>query len=147
MSKFGYIKEARLTLDRTANFTFHGITVNGKSPILVVRPASELNKGYFNALLRRSARMARRVAAGKMDVAMISENREEDRGLYPKHVVIDWQDVLDEEGNEVKFSRDDCLEFINAIDNHVFDELRNFCASPESFAEDLNLDVGETEKN
>jgi hypothetical protein len=91
--------------------------------------------------------MARRVAAGKMDVAMISENREEDRGLYPKHVVIDWQDVLDEEGNEVKFSRDDCLEFINAIDNHVFDELRNFCASPESFAEDLNLDVGETEKN
>lgn len=143
MSKFGHIKSANLTAEKTVEYTMHQITVNGKSPTLIVKPATEINKGYFNALLKRSARLQRKVQAGRVDAATIAENRAEDRELYPQFIITGWRDVLDEHGNEVQFTQADCSDFLSAIDNWIFDDLRNFCGTPTNFADGLDVTVVE----
>jgi len=145
MSKFGHIKSANLTAEKTVEYTMHQITVNGKSPTMIVKPASEINKGYFNALLKRSARLQRKVQAGRIDAATIAENRNEDRDLYPVHVIVGWKDVVGEDGQDVPFSSQDCADFLGAIDNFIFDDLRNFCGTPTNFAD--GLDVTTTEQH
>lgn len=141
MSKFSHIKTHRVKADVTAEYTLYQISVNGVSPTLIVKPATELNKPYFNALLKRSARTARRAASGKIDAATIAQNRAEDRQLYPQHVVTGWTDVIGDDGKEVPFSKEDCADFLAAVDDWVFDDLRNFCGTPTNFTSDDEIEV------
>lgn len=133
MSKFGSMRKQHVKADDTAEYPLYQIELNGKSPTLLVRPATEVNKPYFNALLKRSARAARMARAGKIDAATLARNRDEDRQLYPELVVYGWKDVIGDDGKAVAFTRDDCAEFLGALDDWVFDDVRNFCGDPVSF--------------
>jgi hypothetical protein len=144
---FSHLKQFDVTASRTAEFTLHQITwPSGGSPTLVVTPATEANKPYFNALLKRVSRSSKAVRAGKLNAGMISENRDEDRALFPRHVVKDWHGVEDAEGNEVSFSAADCEQFLVQLPDWMFDELRDFASNPTSFVDDIQ-DPGETAKN
>jgi len=147
MVDFSHLEQLDVTKDRTAEFTLHSIEVNGVSPTIIVAPATEANKAYFNALLKRAGRSARQVAAGKINAGMIQENREEDRALYPAHIIQGWKDMLDADGSEVEFSRENCADFLNALPGWLFDDLRNFCGKPENFVSGPNVDVVQTGKN
>lgn len=148
-SKFGDLKQYAIGKDTLARYTLHQIEVNGKSPTLIVGPATEANPSYFNALLKRSARSARQIAAGKVNAGMIAENREEDRNLYPLHILRGWEDMVDAKGKDIEFTREDAVEFIGELPDWVFDDIRNFCGRPDNFVRDgiSNLDVEETGKN
>jgi hypothetical protein len=137
MSKFNHIREQRIKGDKTVEYFLDQISVNGKTPVLVVRPATEANKPYFNAQIKRSARTARRVSSGKITAAVIEQNRNEDRDLFPQHVIVDWRNVCDGEGNPVPFSKPDCADFLDALPDWVFDDLRNFCSAPGNFSPEL----------
>jgi hypothetical protein len=147
MANFGHLKSLDVTKEKTVTYTINQITVNDKSPVLTVAPATEANKGYFNALLKRAGRSARQVAAGKINAALISENRDEDRMLYPAHVVLGWEDVYDAEGNPVPFTKEDCADFLRALPDWIFDDLRNFCGKPDNFVESTSFDLDATAKN
>ncbi len=141
MADFKYLEALDVPVDKTVEYTFHQITVNGRSPTLIVAPATEANKPYFNALLKRASKSARQVRAGAINAGLIEENREEDRELYPKYVARGWRDMIDGGGIELKFSVSDCADFLNALANWMFDDLRNFCGNPANYAESLDVEI------
>lgn len=125
----------------TADFTIHQITIDGKSPTLILKPATEANKGYFNVLLKRAGKSARKVRAGSINSGLVEENRDEDRDLYPKFIVVGWKDVLDVNGVEVDFNLEDCIKFLAQLPNWVFDDIRNFAGDPSNFIEMIDLEI------
>lgn len=141
MVDFSHVQQLEVTSERTVPFTLHQITINGKTPVLHVAPATDANKPYFNALLKRASKVGRAVKAGKMTAAMLEENREEDRDLYPRHVIKGWDDVLEAGGEYVPFGTDACHDFIAALPNWVFDDVRNFCGEASNFVEVMDVQV------
>lgn len=122
----------------TAIFTLYGVELVGsdgqaRTPTLTVRHAGESNKPYFNEMLRRAEHLARRKA--KVTVELIKDNRERDRDLYPQHVVIGWNDVVDASGHPVSFNKEDCKTFLSSLPDDMFDELREFCREAQNFRE------------
>ncbi len=141
MTDFSHLKELEVTAEKTARYTLHQITVNGKSPTLIVAPATEANKPYFNRLLKRAGKSARQVRAGAISANMLDENREEDKELYPKFVVKGWEDMIDAKGADTTFSVSICAEFLNALPAWLFDDCRNFCGNPANFTDIMDVEI------
>jgi len=145
MTNFSYLGSMQLTKETTAKYPIHLISVGGKTPSLILRPAGQANADYFNSLLKVSAKAAKAVAAGSVTLEMINETRDNDMDFFPRFVVVGWEDVYDAEGNEVKFSKATCGEFLKALPDHVFDEIRNFAGNMANFVDGVDIDV--TAKN
>lgn len=143
MSKFGHLK--KLDIESTKLVPYEIIQIADK-PVLQVAPATEVNKPFFNALLRRARKTSKAVQAGAITAGLIDSNREEDKELYSQFVVKGWSNVKDESGNDVPFSQADCLEYLKALPNYIFDPLREFVSNPMNFVEDT-LDVDTAAKN
>lgn len=145
MTDFGYLGKIEVR-DQTADYTIGEIEVNGKSPTLVVRPTTQANGPYFNALLKSSAKKARRGAGAQIDASILDEGREEDRVLFAKYVVAGWRDVIDSKGKPVAFNPTDCEAFLRALPDWKFDDIRNFCGNARNFLESAAITVGEEEE-
>jgi len=140
---FNHLKALEVQSERTAEYTFYQIV---GEPVLIVSPATEANKPYFNALLKRSRKNSRRITAGSFTAAVIEENRDDDRVLYPKLIVKGWRKVSDSQGVSQDFSLEKCTAFLAALPDWLFDELRQFCIDPQNFIDDL-VDVDELAGN
>lgn len=122
----------------------------GKKARLLLKPATEENKMYYNALLRLAGKRIRRSGrAADVDAAMLSDNREDDRELYPKYVIEHWEGILDDDGNEVPYSREAAEELCEQTPNWVFDRIRAWASSPERFInrDEQVPDLEEVSKN
>lgn len=133
MADFSNLKQQK---QETADFTFWNVV---GQPTLVVRPATESNKPYFNEQLRRADQIQRRKQ--KLTEAMVREGRDKDRELFVKYVIVSWKDVKDAAGNVVTFTRDECAAFVAALDDFLFDQLREFCKDESNFRE---VNTGDT---
>ena len=100
-----------------------------------VKQANDNNPAYYNGLLRYQRRFSRR-RGRTITVQDVAENREQDRLLYARHVVVKWGNVRDAAGEDVALDEEACREFLQAIPNMDMDELRDFAANPHSFAKD-----------
>lgn len=135
--------------DRTARFYFDEIP---GSPWLEVRPATQSNSAYFNAMLARdtammqpkngtpgqSGRTRGRATVRTVGPSELEQNRRSDRDLYPKHVVVGMGGWIDDAtGAEVPYSQESAAELLQQLTDHLFDQLRNFCACDANFMEDL----------
>lgn len=129
---FSHLQKLDVT-NKTARYTIY--QVSGE-PVLILKPANEANKPYFNAVLKRSRRNVRAIQSGHVNQGMIAETRDKDRELFPKFVVVGWENVLDANGEKVPFSREVCEEFFRALPDWLFDEIRNFAGTSSNFAED-----------
>ena len=108
-----------------------------------VRRAGEKNKKYFNEILQRNKHLAHRKV--KVDASLIVENRKNDYDLYPRHVVVGWDStIVDSKGQQVVFSEENCRDFLKAVGDDAFDELRRFCDDYTNFDKE---DVSETAGN
>lgn len=132
-------------------YDLDGKTANYEMPmlddaVLVVRPATEVNKEYFNKIIKRSHRHLKKMkrSAG-IDPKAIQDNRDADRELYPQHIIIDWHDVRDEDGVLVPFSQEECVKFVKEMPPWLFDDLRDFASDIGNFI-DL-MDVEDKVKN
>lgn len=143
MSQFDYLKTLEVK-DRTARYTMHAIQLGDRSPTLLVRPATEANKPYFNALLKRARSYASQLQANAVNESMLVENRNEDRAMYPEFIVVGWEDVVDSKGKTVEFTKEACADFLKSLPNWLFDDLRAFCGKPTSFLEASAAVNGET---
>ena len=113
--------------------------------VLIVRPATEVNKEYFNKVIKRSHRHLKKIKRTGADPKMLEDNRNVDRELYPLHVIADWHHVTDEGGNLVPFSIEECQAFVAEMPDWLFDDLREFASDIENF---INLmDTEEKAKN
>lgn len=137
MTDFGHLKKLDVK-DKTARYSI--FQIEGE-PALILKPANEANKPYFNAVLKRSRRNVKAIQAGAVNQAMISENRAQDRELFPRFVVVGWEGVTDSKGKEVEFSRDNCSDFLRALPDWIFDEVRNYASNSANFADDFPVDA------
>jgi len=128
---------------KTADYTLYQIA---GEPKLKLKPATEANKTYFNSVLKRSRRNVRAVQAGAINQSMLEDNRKEDRELYPKYVIVGWDGVKDSSGNSVEFSEENCSDFIAALPDWIFDEVRDFAGRSSNFFGET-IDIEEKAKN
>ena len=128
-SDFSNLKKLSISRDSTSRFVLSDLE---GAPVLIVRPATEENGGYFEAVASQTTKTLRRLRSGA-GAKMLKENRKLDRGLYPVHIITTWENVCDTEGAEVDYSREDCKAFIQALPGWIFDKLRNFCGEQANF--------------
>lgn len=139
-SDFSHLAGKQVTRDLRTTLTLYQLA---GAPKLHMKPATEANKPYFNAMLRRTKRSARQLAKGNITAEMIEENREHDRELFPKFVVTGWDDVVDSRKQPVPFSAEACVQFINALPDWIFDDVRNHAGEATSFVQDDEPEVDE----
>lgn len=146
MAKFSF-KHLEISPERTARCKL-GVALHKKNEeapaVLIVLPALEENKPYFNEALRLADHsMAKKATTA----ATLEELRERDRGLFATHVIRGWQNVFDSEtGEEVPFSIDSCVDLIRALPPKVFDVVRVFAKTDENFVT-MNLDAAAASKS
>lgn len=104
---------------------------------VIVRPATEANPLYFNAMMKRAGSRARRmVRTERITLEDAEQNRQEDRELFPRYVLVGWSGVLDSKNQPVPFNEDTAKEFCKALPSWLFDRIRNTAATPERFLDD-----------
>jgi len=117
----------------------------GSNARLLLNPATEANKPYYNAMLKLSGKRARNLARnGTISVEDLQKNRDEDRILYPKYVIAGWECVETEEDRErededkeyIEYNMDVASELCRKLPPHLFDRVRNHAATPEQFYPD-----------
>lgn len=143
---FSHLEQLQITTDTLYHRKMHEITINGRSPTLHLAPATEATPAYFNSLLKRSHRNQKTAQAGGVNTEMLDESRSEDMILYPKHIVKGWDDMIDAKGKDVKFSKESCRDFIDALPGWIFDNVRGDAGNPINFV-DGAIDVEATAKN
>jgi hypothetical protein len=143
MADFSHLNKLRVSSERLVDYPLYQLE---GEPVLHLSPASESNKGYFNALLRKAGKSARAVKNNKLNVHIVKENRDEDRVLFAKHVVKGWSGVTDSSGKHVEFAEGEALGFLSSLPDWIFDEIRTFASDIQNFIE-APLDVEEKAKN
>lgn len=140
MPNFASLKKLEVTSERTAWYELFQIEGTDEGPPrLLVAPATEANKPYYNALLRRQQRNATVTRLGRVTAAVLEANRDDDRELFALHVVRNWERVTEDpapgetEPKPVPFSVENCREFLRALPNWLFDDLRMFAMNPLHF--------------
>ena len=111
---------------------------------VLVAPATEANPGYYNAMLAASGKRMRRMArTDQITGEDAAQNRDDDRQLYPRHVIKGWECIegdpstakegeLDGEGHVV-FGRRAAETLCRVLPDHLMDRLRNHASTPERF--------------
>lgn len=136
MAKFGNLKQfdpRGRSVTMTMPIAFTKPDGTRISPKLTGRHAGESNKAWQNAVNKHNAKtgIMRRIAAGDSGVNQIAIDR--DVELYPEHIFTGWEDVVDEDGNEVQFSKEECRQFLEALPRWVFDDVRLYFANAINF--------------
>lgn len=134
MPNFDNLKSFDVKVETTVRYDINDVQMNGKTPFVMVKPATEANKPFARAQLLRSNKRVRASAGRGVSLETIEGTRDDDRELYPRYVIESWGNVFDTDGTEVPFSVKNCEEFLKALPNWVFDGLRGYCTSPTNFA-------------
>lgn len=117
-------------------------------PKLILKPAGQENKGFFNAYLAEFGGNQNRV---RRSVQVTAENAEKNhevlRRLYPEHVCIGWEGMRDTDGNLVPFSKAACAEFFAKIPGWILDGIIGFANDPANFVETPAVDIEELSGN
>ena len=136
MTKFGNLEKLEISQSRS----WIDLPEVGAGARLLVVPATESNPAYYNAMLRLStARSKMAVRSNQITAKMVDDNRSDDRQLYPDLVIVDWENIVDENGEPAQFTRDNCADFCAQLPSWLFDRIRNEASTPERFldVEDL----------
>lgn len=129
MTDFSHLAQLGIVPDKTVRFDLDFL-VGPEQAYLKVLPAVEENKEYFNKSLKAQRKNRGKVA---IDLPSIQKNRASDRALYPKCIIKDWGNMKDTAGNDVPFSVEAAQQFLQALPDHLFDELREFCQNYKNF--------------
>jgi len=130
----------------TGSFNFDHLQIEGKTArfdmpmvcpgaYLDVLTAAEANAAYHEASAALSGARVRNIATGQAqaDRRNADLDRNEDRELYPLHVVVGWGGIKHTDGAPVPWSVAECAKFIAALPDWIFDRLRLFAMRPERF--------------
>jgi hypothetical protein len=131
---FENLEKLQVNPEKTAAYTIYQIE---GEPVLHLAPATEANKPYFNALLKRSRRNQRRIASGSFTAGVIAENRDNDRVLFPKFVIRGWDKMKTADGKPAKADEATYKAFVDALPDYIFDDMRNFATDSQNFVDVL----------
>jgi len=134
MSQFDHLKKLSASADKVTSYPLYQIT---DEPELMLVQANSSNKEYFNASLRKNSGSIRRLRGQNFSAGMIDETREVDRELFAKFIIKGWKGVKDSEGKDVVWSKEVCHEFLKALPNYIFDDVRNFASDEANFVDEI----------
>jgi len=106
---------------------------------LIVRPATDSNRSYQQALLKISGERHMRAVEvnARVDLEkareMVEEDRKDDRRIYPGVVIVNWSGVKNKRGDDVPFSIDACAALLKQLPEWLMTKIRLFCVRPENF--------------
>lgn len=138
MVDFTNLNQYKVTKDNVKEYKL--VELAGE-PSIMLRSATEGNAGYMNGLLRATGQAAgdRRVKQSNLiDSDLMDKTRERDKLLFPEHVFVGWEGILDAEGKEVKFSVKVAKEFVQALPDWIFDPIRIYANTPSNFLDEID---------
>jgi hypothetical protein len=138
---FKNLDQFQVKADVARPYSMDAIAMNDKTPVLMVKPATEGNKSFARAQLTRSNKRMKTSSARGVTLEALDSGREDDRTLYPRFIITGWENVFDDEGNLVEYTTKNCEEFLAAIPNWVFDDMRAWCSTPGNFAGGVDNDA------
>jgi hypothetical protein len=94
---------------------------------LKVLPSGPSNGPYMAAALRQKPSKRRNT------VESLAADRESDKAMFAKFIIVGWANVTDDTGLAVSFSPDKARELLDALPDWIFDELRRFCLNVTNF--------------
>lgn len=146
---FANFAKLKLKPDVTAVFTFFELEGN---PSLEVKPAGETNKAFMNAVLKKNSSVDAVVNKKKHPtVEDIEISRIEDCSLFSEYVVVSFvKEPVDTTNKPVKFSKENCRLFLEALPLSILRRLTQFCLNDSNFREEDELnaeEVSEMAKN
>ena len=149
MSQFDHLKALHVKDGDTADYYFEEL---GGTPYLTCAPATNVNKAFLNAVMKKSKEAsrvanARRRLRGSDEVtdAAIERARLEDIELFVEYIVSGWGNVFNTDGEPVEFTKENCREFLQAIPPEMFADLRLFCLDVRNFRQETGMDPDEQE--
>lgn len=148
MIDFSNVKNIKV--DNVVEYRLAQIELGGKIPSLFVVHAGDTSPRYHNAFLKSLKGKTRQFATGNVNAVMLAEMRAADRELYPKYIIKNWKDVIDNVGDQVPFNPENCRQFVEALPDVIFDEIRNFCGQYNNFLTQESLtneEIENIEKN
>ena len=128
-SQFNALK----AINRTVDYEVYQIA---GEPILKILFAGEPTKPYYSALIRKSGKKIRALQSSRVTPSMARENREDDKGLYAAHIIKGWSGIVDANGKEVPFTSENVLDFLNALPDWIFEDIRRYASDIQNFIED-----------
>jgi hypothetical protein len=135
MADFGHLKALEVKAESTVEYRLWQIK---GTPLLTLAPATESNIPLFNAALKRSGKGAKNVRVNaQADLGTIKEGRLHDCELYSKFVVKGWSGVVDSSGDEPPFTVENVHDFLTALPDYIFDDVREYARNPANFVDEM----------
>lgn len=106
-----------------------------------VRSATKDNRAYFDALLRVGAMLNGQIDGDKTKISPeVNERFESEQiRMFAAHVVVGWENIVDDDGDPVLFSPDDAADVLKSI-GLEFDRLKAFCEERSNFSRSTVID-------
>lgn len=154
MPDFSHLKNLAVTEESTSEYTFSLIEGD---PSIILAPAHDVNAAFRRRRIEMSLELAdkftkpgKRTKPEKLTVDKVikddDEERENNRILIAHTCAKGWGTApLDAKGKPVEFSAENCLEFLQAIPQDMFDSLARFASNLFNFYPERPLDDGDGE--
>lgn len=131
MSKFGNVAKLKIDAFQTAEFEFWGIE-GMEGAKLIVSPATSANPAFYNPFATAQNELARRTR-GKVTGTVLFKTLKLARPLFASYVIRGWSGIVDSAGEAVSFSTVDCIDFLTALPDSLFNEVFAFCQDEGNF--------------
>ncbi len=132
-TQFGHLKKNYAPREKT----WFLLPIEGRAKLLLSH-AGQSNKPYTTAVMKDNAKTgaSRKIAQGRIDVNLLEDSLQLDRDLFPRFVVNDWENVLDDKGKPVKFTCETCHEFLCALPDWIMQEVTAYASRATNFLPD-----------
>jgi hypothetical protein len=129
-------KAASVAVDVTARYPIWELSADPLRPLtLIVRPAAEPNTAFLNAIFKMPDRGKR-----LLSVATMHATDAEAVEPYADHVIVGWENVVEDDGGRPEYTPAKGREFLAALNQpppdgrpDLFRNLRIFCGNIENF--------------
>jgi len=139
MVNFGNLKKLNVPAKGTSKYTLSQLG-GDVEPVLILACASESNKEYFNALLKQSAKLMQGSKAKQISAGLVKSNRDNDKILYATHILKGWEHIVDIDENSVEFNLENSIDFIKALPDWIFDEIREYASNVHNYIEMMDTE-------
>ena len=130
-------------LDVSEKTTKFAVPEISPDAVLELKPANNSNKEYFNAYMTLTAERAEknmsRSTSRSINPTELDADRELDKDLFPKYVIVGWTGVTKKDWSPIEWSVKKAVELVDMISAPgiawVFDKIRIRAKSEEAFVD------------
>jgi hypothetical protein len=155
VSDYSHLQKLDVTDANEAEYTFGDIIVGRNDdgsavyPSIFFRPMIESNKVFLHERIRMATERAEAVTKSKKKDKVtqladrMDDDRDTDRVLIARTCAVRWGTApKDAKGKEHPFSAEECLAFLQALPNYIFEPLRSWVQNPYNFVDSEAYETG-----